>query len=57
MLHINTIGTIVLAVLTLVELLISFFKTSAPKKDLKKDDSNKLKEKATIFYSPLNKAI
>ena len=34
-----------------------FSKPGSPITDLKKDDSNKLKEQTTIFYSPLNKAI
>lgn len=34
-----------------------FSKPGAPITDLEKDDSNKLKEQTTIFYSPLNKAI
>ena len=34
-----------------------FSKPGSPITDLKKDDSNKSKEQATIFYSPLNKAI
>ena len=35
----------------------SFSNPGSPITDLKKDDSNKLKEQATIYYSPLNKAI
>jgi sterol desaturase/sphingolipid hydroxylase (fatty acid hydroxylase superfamily) len=34
-----------------------FSEPGTPITDLKKDDSNKLKEQTTIFYSPLNKAI
>jgi len=34
-----------------------FSNPGTPTTDLKKDDSNKLKEQTTIFYSPLNKAI
>jgi sterol desaturase/sphingolipid hydroxylase (fatty acid hydroxylase superfamily) len=34
-----------------------FSKPGSPTTDLKTDDSNKSKEQATIFYSPLNKAI
>jgi sterol desaturase/sphingolipid hydroxylase (fatty acid hydroxylase superfamily) len=34
-----------------------FSKPGTPITDFRKDDSNKLKEQTTIFYSPLNKAI
>ena len=34
-----------------------FSKPGSPITNLKKDDSNKLKEQVTIFYSPINKAI
>jgi hypothetical protein len=34
-----------------------FSKPGSPITDLRKDDSKKIKEQATIFYSPLNKAI
>jgi sterol desaturase/sphingolipid hydroxylase (fatty acid hydroxylase superfamily) len=39
------------------KILFLFSKPGIPGTDLKKDDSNKLKEQTTIFYSPLNKAI
>jgi len=34
-----------------------FSKPGSPITDLRKDDSKKIKEQTTIFYSPLNKAI
>jgi len=39
------------------KIIFLFSKPGSPITDLRKDDSKKIKEQATIFYSPLNKAI